>query len=182
MIKRILIIFMLLFSLKATSQINLVFFRDVPPLHQEKISQKLSYIIPYFFSDTVALIKTIDMPEKAYCKKFKSYNVYDFYKDVGVDGTKTVCITYRDLSDSCTNRGLLGQSFDSTCIVSLYRLGTMIRLYKIVVHELGHIFGLDHCTTPKCLMEEGGSKDTLLLIDNEEDFCDKCKKILENGK
>jgi predicted Zn-dependent protease len=46
--------------------------------------------------------------------------------------------------------------------VSTYRLGRGAatetvadeRLVKAVGHELGHTFGLDHCSTPGCLMAD----------------------------
>jgi len=71
-----------------------------------------------------------------------------------------------------------------TAIVSLYRLRQefyglpceeklfMARATKEIVHELGHTFGLQHCTNMKCVMHFSNS-----LADTdwkEASFCDKC--------
>ncbi|MGB9720602.1 MAG: archaemetzincin family Zn-dependent metalloprotease [bacterium] len=70
-----------------------------------------------------------------------------------------------------------------TCaaIVSLYRLvgGGLIneRLAKEVIHEVGHLMGLTHCSIPTCVMhfsnsiEDTDKKNTTL--------CDKCRRQLE---
>ena len=71
-----------------------------------------------------------------------------------------------------------------TAIVSLYRLRQefyglpsdeklfMARATKEIVHELGHTFGLEHCSNMKCVMHFSNS-----LADTdwkETGFCDKC--------
>jgi len=70
-------------------------------------------------------------------------------------------------------------------IVSLYRLRQeyyglapdealfMERATKEIVHELGHTFGLGHCSNNKCVMHFSNSlADTDL---KEAHFCDKCR-------
>ena len=47
------------------------------------------------------------------------------------------------------------------------------RIKKVCVHELGHNFGLPHCPTITCVMED--AKETIKTIDNEElRLCEKC--------
>jgi archaemetzincin len=51
------------------------------------------------------------------------------------------------------------------------------RLVKVVNHELGHTFGLDHCTTPGCLMEDAAG--SIKTVDRETgDFCADCRARL----
>ncbi|MBN2080250.1 MAG: Zn-dependent protease [Spirochaetes bacterium] len=73
------------------------------------------------------------------------------------------------------------------CVISTFRLGrggasTKLfseRLVKVVNHELGHTFGLDHCPTPGCIMED--AKGTIRTVDRESGrFCERCRKRLES--
>ncbi len=51
------------------------------------------------------------------------------------------------------------------------------RAGKEAVHELGHVFGWDHCVNPKCVMFFSNSlKDTDLKDDR---FCSECRKSRE---
>lgn len=50
------------------------------------------------------------------------------------------------------------------------------RLGKTAVHELGHTFGLDHCSTHGCLLSDGGG--TVLTSDAERDLCSDCRAKL----
>ena len=72
-----------------------------------------------------------------------------------------------------------------TAIISLYRLGQeyygmapnealfLERATKEIVHELGHTFGLGHCTNNKCVMHFSNSlADTDL---KESHFCNMCR-------
>ena len=53
------------------------------------------------------------------------------------------------------------------------------RVRKEVTHEMGHVFGLEHCTTPGCVMNFSNSLSEVDL--KGEDFCPKCRKKLEEN-
>ncbi len=51
------------------------------------------------------------------------------------------------------------------------------RVRKEITHEMGHVFGLEHCTVPGCVMNFSNS---LYEVDLKgEDFCPNCKRKLE---
>ncbi len=73
----------------------------------------------------------------------------------------------------------LGYRPGNSCVVSSFRINKKNRaaqLYKVIVHEIGHTEGLNHCPEKTCLMRdaEGGNP-----LDEEQDFCDECKVRLK---
>ena len=79
----------------------------------------------------------------------------------------------------------LGAVDDRPCVVSTFRLRrgnvarerVLDRLAKVVNHELGHTFGLEHCPIAGCLMHEGSG--SVGAIDREPGgFCDACARRL----
>lgn len=42
---------------------------------------------------------------------------------------------------------------------------------RVLIHEMGHCLGLDHCESPTCVMSHTRENDNLKL-----NFCDDCKK------
>lgn len=51
-----------------------------------------------------------------------------------------------------------------------------VRFAKTAVHELGHSFGLEHCTTPGCIMHDG--EGSVLTTDTEHDLCGETRARL----
>lgn len=91
---------------------------------------------------------------------------------------KVVGLTARDISttkDDVEDWGIfgLGGLGGRSCVVSTFRLRAgnatdavfQARLVKVVNHELGHTFGLDHCPTAGCFMQDAGGK--IAKVDDE---------------
>ncbi len=86
---------------------------------------------------------------------------------------------------------IFGQSFlnGSTSIASLYRLRNELyglepdssllaeRFRKVVLHEMGHSFGLIHCLNSTCIMRSSTYVED--LDQKELSFCSKCSDILD---
>lgn len=82
----------------------------------------------------------------------------------------------------------LGEVWGTSCVVSSHRLTRklgkkdhkkgLIRVVKVAIHEVGHVLGLHHCGTPKCVMND--AEGTIKTVDNETgDFCDECQAFLK---
>lgn len=77
----------------------------------------------------------------------------------------------------------------SACIASLYRLRNEVygmakndellreRFSKVVIHELGHAFGLVHCYHPICVMRSSTYVED--IDQKSQHFCTSCRSILE---
>lgn len=80
-------------------------------------------------------------------------------------GKNTIGVTAKDIS---TTKGQyadwgvfgLGSAYYQTAVISSYRLKTVQDLVSTFLHELGHIYGLPHCPTKNCLMEDAKGKYT----------------------
>jgi archaemetzincin len=86
-----------------------------------------------------------------------------------------------------TDFGIYGLGYcpGKSCIISYNRLQhknevlTKTRITKVVLHELGHNFGLPHCPINACLMQD--AKESMKTIDKEKlELCITCKMKLED--
>ena len=104
-------------------------------------------------------------------------------------GQNTLLITERDIAHCNDARNIdewgifgLGKRPGKICVVSTFRIHNHVsdslfqmRLKKIVIHEIGHNIGLNHCTNDKrCLMH--AANGTIKQVDSEAMwFCEKCR-------
>ena len=80
----------------------------------------------------------------------------------------------------------------NTGIVSLYRLRNehygleknekvqLDRFKKVIIHELGHSFGLTHCHIPTCIMRSSTYVED--IDQKEQHFCHACKTLLDDKR
>ncbi len=76
-----------------------------------------------------------------------------------------------------------------TGLVSLYRLRNELyglernndlqieRFRKVIIHELGHMFGLIHCHQTNCVMRSSSYVED--IDQKNRDFCNNCKILLQ---
>jgi len=149
--------------------------------------------IESFYSVKCRILPAIQLPGMSYYpprNRYRADSLLDFletYKPGNINFI--VGLTAEDIS--CTKEphadyGIFGLGFmpGHSCVISTYRLGKNVshaklkeRLTKVVLHELGHNFGLDHCSTLNCLMEDAGG--TIKSVDREQKaVCSKCSEYL----
>ncbi|MBU1720888.1 MAG: Zn-dependent protease [Bacteroidetes bacterium] len=151
--------------------------------------------IEAFYTVTAEVLKPIDLPAIAYYKprnRYRADTLIDFlYVIKPKKYLSVIGLTHRDISvtkGEYPDWGVLGLGFmpGNACIVSTFRLKRNVsveklreRFAKVILHELGHNFGLDHCTSPKCLMRD--AEGTVKSVDEEEkSLCPECKMKLSN--
>lgn len=103
------------------------------------------------------------------------------YKFVVGLTSKDIC-TKQD-QNPCWGIFGLGTLNNTGCVISSFRLKrnaslTLLteRIQKVVLHEIGHNNGLDHCTSPyPCFMKAANGK--IAQVDSDPmDLCVECKK------
>ncbi|MFQ6135980.1 MAG: archaemetzincin family Zn-dependent metalloprotease [Candidatus Hydrothermarchaeales archaeon] len=148
--------------------------------------------IEALFGECRILNHRLEIPKEAFDETRGQYDSRYFLdkisEDIGRASDKMVGITDADLYTQHLNF-VFGQAIlgGNACVVSLHRLdpefygqknsGLFVeRAIKEVVHELGHCFGLRHCTKKDCVMVFSNS---ILEVDHKTRcFCDDCEKIV----
>jgi archaemetzincin len=163
---------------------------DVPEEFLHVIFQGIDSV----YNTRVVFAWPIDMPSDAFYEpraRYRAEKLLDHLNACGDSAcTKVVGITTHDISttkepyDDWGIFGLAGLGGFS-CVVSTYRLGYgkvvqkkfNERLIKVINHELGHTFGLHHCLTKTCLMED--ARGMMKTVDDETGvFCPQCRRFL----
>ena len=126
---------------------------------------------------------SFDIPEDAYDAMRKQYHALKIIETIAQrhrpDSGFNLCLVQDDIFVDRMNFifGLADMRI-KTAVVSTCRLnGTHLidRLVKEIVHELGHLMGLGHCTDLQCVMH---FSNTLSDTDKKTaDLCSTCRSI-----
>ena len=150
-------------------------------------------ITKQFDSAQVILLSPRELPKEAFYKPRSRYRAEILLEKLDSINsnryTKILGLTNKDIST--TKGGVydwgifgLGGLGKAPCVVSTFRMKKnstpelfLQRLRKVVVHELGHTFGLDHCDWPQCVMLD--YRGTIASLDNTGfGFCSQCRARL----
>lgn len=144
----------------------------------------------------VDVLGVIDLPAKTYYKsrqRYRAPRILQFLRNTKSRSyDKVVGLTRRDIS--CTKGkyfdwGIFGYAYlgGDAGIVSTFRLKKpdtaqtlfLERLVKVVNHEFGHMLGLDHCTSKKCLMAD--AVGTIKTVDEGKNrLCAYCTRKIHH--
>jgi archaemetzincin len=154
----------------------------VPPAQLEAVSTAIAA----FYAVRVTVAEPLALPKSAFYAKRQRYRaerLLDFLvAEGGKDARVMLGLTAVDISTSKApyeDWGILGlATLDGrSAVLSSFRCQrraknaehARVRFAKTAVHELGHSFGLDHCSTPGCIMHDG--EGSVLTTDSEHDLC-----------
>ncbi|HMO90186.1 MAG TPA: zinc-dependent metalloprotease family protein [Lacibacter sp.] len=149
--------------------------------------------IAAFYPVTVQIAPLKTLPEHIYYKprnRYRADRIIHWLRLNMADSLRVVVgLTSLDISSSRKGNydyGIMGLGYNPghACVVSSFRPAKTARnkshlqqrVFKLVVHELGHNFGLPHCPDPACIMRDAEGKMTL---DEESGLCEACKKKLK---
>ncbi|MEO0184872.1 MAG: hypothetical protein ABIL22_00010 [candidate division WOR-3 bacterium] len=144
----------------------------------------------------ITVLECVPLPVNEYYKPNKRYRaekiLYYLESNVDTKYAKVLGLTTKDISttkEQYHDWGIfgLGTLNGRVCVISTYRLRRKkasdslfyARLKKVVNHELGHVFGLEHCPNDRCLMEDACGK--IKTVDEETGaLCPECASKVRN--
>lgn len=154
------------------------------------VKRVIPYISKEYDNAQITLLAKVEMPSFAYFKprnRWRAEKILAFLDSVPFKAAKIVGLTALDLSttkDSYPDWGVFGYGWigGKSCVCSIYRLKNKdtreqfdIRLRKLIIHELGHTYGLDHCAWPQCVMAD--YKGTMASLDRTSwHLCVQCRE------
>ncbi len=162
------------------------------PLHSFS-TKTLLYLkdsIEQFYPVKVVIAPVKEFPSNVYYQprnRYRADSTIKWLKQIVPDSVRLIVgITDKDIS---TSKGLykdygvmgLGYHPGKACVVSTVRLRKSAvsaqqlqqRIFKVVVHEMGHNFGLPHCPDQSCIMVDAEGK---MKLDDEKGLCADCKR------
>ena len=145
----------------------------------------------------VVIADAVDLPALAYTLKYKRWRAEKLLLHLeALRPPSAAAIVGLMAADISTTKGKvadwgimgLGAIGGKVCVVSSHRVGrgskkpeqTRERFAKVVVHELGHAFGSEHCGVAGCLMND--AKGKVKTVDAEGDYCLLTRLHLEGLK
>jgi archaemetzincin len=149
--------------------------------------------VEQFYDVTVYINSNKSFPGDLFYKprnRYRADRIIHWLRMNMPDSVRTIVgITSKDVSTTKTNAydyGVMGLGYrpGNACVVSTFRPAKTAknkkhlqeRLYKLVIHEMGHNFGLPHCSNEACFMVDAEGQ---MKLDNERFLCDSCKRSLK---
>jgi hypothetical protein len=135
--------------------------------YQKSDLKKASKIIKEFYGFPCKIIGSVKTIKYMYSKNGKSLDDYKTLSYLKSDSTILYVTDEKITQGSLDLRGAALPLSNNIIVV-----GDMSFMKSTLIHEIGHLLGLDHCNDLTCVM----------ALNNDEydsgDFCGKCKKII----
>jgi archaemetzincin len=179
----LLILFILCSALSHSQAVRLVFYNDVPESMRYAVHYELLQEMPKYFNSKINKITYRVLPNSAYYRPRQRYRAEKLLEDLSDSNYYTIGVAVTDISTTTRGYydwGIMGLASPNlhSSVISYHRLKDIKRLAKIIMHELGHVYGLNHCPNKGCIMEE--SDLTVQQIDKEYGFCKTCTNYLKS--
>jgi len=148
------------------------------------------------FRFQVRVRESVPMPREAWYKTRKRWRADKLLDaldalDTG-DAIRAIGITEKEISTTKGKRydwGIagLGQMPGKSCVLTAYlfrryRKKTPQRYFRymdnLVLHELGHTLGLEHCPLERCIMADAKGSARRAARKSINEFCPRCTKLL----
>lgn len=146
-------------------------------------------------SVTVLALPAKPLPASCYYKprnRYRADKILNWIDSQPYDESvkKIIGITEKDISTTkgdIYDWGIfgLGTIDGLSSVISTFRLKKGVskaklidRIRKLAIHEVGHTYGLDHCPTVDCVMQD--CKGSIKPVDRETgEFCQNCQRLLK---
>jgi archaemetzincin len=145
------------------------------------------------YNVTVSIQPNTSLPDTLFYKprnRYRAEKIIHWLQMQMPDSARTIVgITSMDVSTTkgeIYDYGVMGLGYrpGRACVVSTFRPSkTAInkqhlqqRLLKLVIHEMGHNFGLPHCNNEECFMVDAEGQ---MKLDKERYLCTNCKNHLK---
>lgn len=141
-----------------------------------------------FYNFKVNVIKD-ELPKSCYNSVYKRYNANEIlkYLTIKYPNKKVIALTSYDIytaAHGSDHWGIfgLGSLTNNVCITSTHRLKSKNlnkRVLNVVLHEIGHTYGINHCeNNHPCVMKAGNH--TAKDLDNKPmELCKNCKSLIK---
>lgn len=181
-------------SVVAEQEIALLPFDRIDSHYVRLAAKELSA----FYRCHVTLLDARALPKQAYYaprNRYKADSLISWLaKEAPGKYDRIVGITEKDIStekDPYEDWGIMGLAYcpGKSCVVSTFRLKKNVtqskideRFAKVVLHEAGHTFGLQHCRSgdTTCFMEDADG--TIRSVDREKkQLCVSCREKVKSN-
>lgn len=158
----------------------LVPYENFPLSYLKNAATQLAEINPH-----IKVIAHQHLPKQAFYKqrsRFRADTLIRVLRDQFGKDTLAIGLTTKDISitkNGVNDWGIYGLGFrpGKACVISIFRLekNKQDQLQKVILHEIGHTLGLNHCKVKNCYMRdaEGGNP-----LNELTQFCASCSRKL----